>query len=59
MSRKDAIRGLAKDFVKFVTKEDDKAGAFNAWYSKLQQDLAKQIQYELENLNSKVPEDAG
>lgn len=48
MSRKDAIRALAKDFIKFVTKEDDKAGALNAWNLKLQEDLAKQIKYELE-----------
>jgi hypothetical protein len=52
MSRKDAIRALAKDFIKFVTKEEDKTGAFNAWDAKLQTDLAKQIQYELENLNT-------
>lgn len=49
MSRKDAIRVLAKDFIKFVQKEEEKKEAFNAWYAKLQTDLAKQIKYELEN----------
>lgn len=49
MSRKDAIRVLAKDFIKFVQKEEEKKEAFNAWYAKLQIDLAKQIKYELEN----------
>jgi hypothetical protein len=48
MSRKDAIRALAKDFVKFMEKEEQKEEAFKAWYSKLQLDLAKQIKYELE-----------
>ncbi len=52
MSRKEAIRALAKDFVKFVTKEENKDGAFDAWYAKFQADLAKQIQYELEQLNA-------
>lgn len=52
MSRKEAIRALAKDFIKFVQKEDDKEGAFNAWHSKLETDLAKQIKYELENLDA-------
>jgi len=51
MSRKEALRILAKDFVKFVSKEDNKEGAFNTWYSKLETDLAKQIKYELEQIN--------
>lgn len=50
MSRKDSIRALAKDFVKFVTKEENKNGAFERWYDKLQEDLGRQIKYELEQL---------
>ncbi len=60
MSRKEAIRVLAKDFVKFVQKEEDKEDAFNAWHNKLEMDMAKQITYELENMNSvdkRNPED--
>ena len=52
MSRKESIRTLAKDFIKFLQKEDDKANAFNSWYKKLEFDLAKQIKYELENVRS-------
>ncbi len=51
MSRKDAIRCLAKDFVKFVEKEEQKDKAFDAWHAKLETDLARQIKYELENLH--------
>jgi hypothetical protein len=52
MSRKDAIRDLAKDFIKFAQKEDNKNQAFTTWHNKLQSDLAKQIKYELENLHN-------
>ena len=56
MNRKESIRALAKDFIKFVKKEEDKATAFTVWYSKLEADLAKQIKYELEQLGSQKNE---
>lgn len=50
MSRKEALRFLAKDFINFVKNDPQKEHAYEAWFSKLQLDLAKQIQYELESI---------